>query len=112
MTIDEYIAAQQENIRTVLMQVRETIKNAIPDAEERFSWQMPTYWKNHNIIHFAAQKKHLGIYPGADGVEFFKAELDEKGYKYSKGAIQFPYGNIDLELIERIAEWCGKNNCG
>ncbi len=110
MTIDEYIAAQPEGIRETLAAVRSTITAAIPEAEERFSWQMPTWWKRHNLIHFAAQKKHLGIYPGAEGVEAFKAELEEKKLKYSKGAIQFPYDKTDLELIGRIAAWCGRNN--
>ena len=73
---------------------------------------MPTYWKNHNLIHFAAQKKHLGIYLGAEGVEAFKQELEERKLKYSKGAIKFPYDKVNLELIERIAKWCGRNNCG
>ena len=59
MTVDEYIEAQPEEIQSVLILVRKTISAALPDAQERFSWQMPTYWKNHNLIHFAAQKKHL-----------------------------------------------------
>ena len=112
MTVDEYIEAQPEEIQSVLILVRKTISAALPDAQERFSWQMPTYWNNHNLIHFAAQKKHLGIYPGAEGVEVFRRELEERKLKYSKGAIQFPYDKVDLELIERIAKWCGRNNCG
>lgn len=82
----------------------------LPDAEERISYKMPTFWKRHNLIHFAAMKNHLGIYPGDGGVNAFKDEIEERGLKYSKGAIQFPYEKIDLELIGRIAEWCGMNN--
>lgn len=34
-----------------------------------------------------------------------------KSYKYSKGAIQFPYKDgIPMDLIKEIAEWCGENN--
>lgn len=33
--------------------------DAIPDAEERLSWGMPTFWKGRNIIHFAPAKKHI-----------------------------------------------------
>ena len=76
MTVDEYILAQSEEIRPLLISVRNTICTALPEAEERFSWQMPTYWRNHNLIHFAAQKKHLGIYPGAAAVVVFKPLLD------------------------------------
>lgn len=110
MTIDEYILSQPEQIRHELVTVRHTIAAILPDVEERISWGMPTWWNKHNLIHFAAQKGHVGIYPGPEGVEVFTAELDEKGYKHIKGAIQFPYGKVDLELIGRIAEWCGRNN--
>lgn len=110
MTIDEYIQAQPEEVRESLCAVRNAIAKTLPNAEERFSWQMPTWWKNHNLIHFAAQKGHVGIYPGPEAVAEFSSELDEKGFKHSKGAIRFPYGKIDLDLIGRIAEWCGRNN--
>jgi len=110
MTIDEYIAAQPETLRPILKSVRETICAALPDAEERISYSMPTFWKRHNLIHFAAMKNHLGIYPGDGGVNAFRDELEECGLRYSKGAIQFPYDRVDPELIERIAEWCGRNN--
>ena len=62
-SIDEYIAAQDEKFQLRLREIREVLRNALPDAEERISWSMPTYWKGRNIIHFAASKKHLGIYP-------------------------------------------------
>ena len=110
MNIDEYISSQSPEIQPVLRSVRDTISSVLPFAEERMSWGMPTFWKNHNLIHFAPAKNHLGIYPGNEAVEVFKAELDERGLKYSKGAIRFPYGDIDLEFIRRIAEWCGEHN--
>lgn len=109
MTIDEYIAAQAEVVQPVLHAVRQTIRTALPEAEERISYRMPTYWKKHNLIHFAAMKNHLGIYPGDGGVNAFRAEIEEQGLKYSKGAIQFPFDRVDLDLIGRIAEWCGRN---
>lgn len=110
MTIDEYILSQPENLQETLCAVRNTIATTLPNAQERISYGMPTFWNRHNLIHFAAMKNHLGIYPGGEGVEAFKAEIEERGLKYSKGAIRFPYGKVDLELIGRIAEWCGRNN--
>lgn len=104
-TIDEYIAAQAEEVWSLLNQVRDTIRESIPDAEERISWSMPTYWKKQNIIHFAAAKKHVGLYPGPEAVEHFKEKLAE--YKTSKGAIQFSYSKpLPLSLISEIAKWC------
>lgn len=110
MTIDEYIFSRPREVQDELFAVRNVLNNTLPYAEERMSWGMPTYWHIHNLIHFAALKRHIGIYPGAEAVVEFTSELDQKGYKHSKGAIRFPHGKIDLELIGRIAEWCGKNN--
>ena len=98
--IDDYIAAQDEKYQPLLREVRAVLRNALPEAEERISWAMPTYWKGRNIIHFAASKKHLGLYPGA-----FAEELS--GLGVSKGTIRVPYDQpLPAELIERIAKWC------
>ena len=85
--------------------VRNVVSEAIPEAEERISWSMPTFWKKHNIIQFAGFKNHIGLYPGPEALEEFGGRL--KGYKTSKGTIQIPYGeDIPLELIRDIARWC------
>ncbi|HEY8350429.1 MAG TPA: DUF1801 domain-containing protein [Clostridia bacterium] len=105
MTVDEYIEAQLPEIRQILDKVRETIRKVLPDAEERIAYGMPTYRGKRNIIHFAAQKKHLGLYPGDKAIEHFADRLS--GYKTSKGAVQFPYDRpIPLDLITEIAQWC------
>ena len=104
-TIDDYIASQAESVQPVLNQVRDTLRAVLPDAEERISWSMPTYWKKQNIIHFAAFKKHIGLYPGAEAVEYFADQLN--GYKTTKGAVQLPIDKpMPLDLIAEIAKWC------
>ena len=106
-TIDEYILAQDEDVREALRKVREAIRKELPDARERISWSMPTWWNGHNIIHFAANKTHIGLYPGPEAVAFFAAELDGAGCGYSRGSIRIPYsGELPLDLIARIAAWC------
>lgn len=66
---------------------------------------MPTLWKGHNIIHFAANKKHIGIYAGVEAVIEFGEQLES--YKTSKGSIQIPYKEpLQLDLIAGIAVWC------
>ncbi len=107
--IDKYIEEQPENIQALLTEVRQTLRAALPDASEKLSWQMPTFWRGYNLIHFAAQKNHLGVYPGAEAMEYFAPRLT--GYKTSKGAVQFPYksfGAEQLSIIAEIAAWCGK----
>ena len=108
-TVDEYILAQDEAIRGHLESVRNVLRASLPDAVEKISWSMPTYWQGHNIIHFAAAKKHIGLYPGPEAVTFFAEKLDQAGCKYSKGSIQIPYSDdLPLDLIAEIADWCRK----
>lgn len=103
--VDEYIASQDPNIQPILVQVRNAIRDALPEAQEKISWRMPTYWNKHNIFHFAAFKNHMGIYPGPAAIEYFSDRLTS--YKSSKGAIQFQYKEpIPLDLIAEIAKWC------
>ena len=104
-TIDEYIALQDEAVQPRLQEIRSILHAAIPDAEERISWSMPTYWKGRNIIHFAAAKKHIGLYPGGEATTVFADELKE--YAVSKGTIRLRYDReLPVELIQRIARWC------
>lgn len=105
-TIDEYILSQDKDKREDLRYIRQALRRALPEAEERISWSMPTYWKQHNILHFAASKKHIGFYPGPAAVEQFSEEL--QGYQIDKGTIRIPYGKVDAALIEKIAKWCWK----
>ena len=103
--IDAYIEAQPESIQSVLFQVRAAIRGTLPEAEERIAWHMPTYWNKHNIIHFAAFQKHIGLYTGEKAIEVFADRLTD--YKTSKGAIQFPYSKpIPFELIADVSRWC------
>ena len=104
-TIDEYIAAQGEGVQPKLRELRGVLRAAIPEAEERISWSMPTYWKGQNLIHFAAAKKHIGLYPGGEATAAFAEEL--AGLSVSKGTIRLPLDReLPAALITEIAQWC------
>jgi len=103
-TVDEYIAQFSDDVRPVLEQVRRTIREAAPGAVERISWQMPTYWQGENLVHFAAFRSHVGLYPGEEGVRAFADRL--RKYDFSKGSIRFPLSEpMPLELIAEIARF-------
>jgi uncharacterized protein YdhG (YjbR/CyaY superfamily) len=70
-TIDEYIATFPEEIQKKLGEVRATIKSAAPEATEKISYQMPTFFLYGNLVHFAAFKNHIGLYPAPSGIEAF-----------------------------------------
>ena len=100
-TIDEYIDTFPELTRKILQEVRATIRAAAPQAEEKISYQMPTFFLNGNLVHFAAFKNHIGFYPAPQGIEEFKDELSQ--YKGAKGSVQFPIDKpMPLDLIRRI----------
>ena len=107
-TIEEYIDRQPVEVQTCLRQLNNAIRAAIPDAMEKISWSMPTYWKRHNLIHFAAFKKHIGLYPGDEAVEAFSDQL--RDYYINKGVIRLPYDQpLPLELVAEIAKWCAEH---
>lgn len=100
-TIDEYIMQFTPEIQAILQEIRRIIKEAAPEAEEKISYQMPTFFLNGNLVHFAAFKNHIGFYPAPSGIEAFSEEL--KIYKGAKGSVQFPLNQpMPLELIRRI----------
>jgi uncharacterized protein YdhG (YjbR/CyaY superfamily) len=108
-TIDEYIARFPDDIQAILQQIRLTIRKAAPDAEEKISYQMPTFTLNGNLVHFAAFKKHIGFYPVPTGIEQFKKELSR--YEGGKGSIRFPLDKpIPFDLIRKIVRFRAKEN--
>ena len=103
-TVDEYILQFSPEVQEKLQSLRKVIKESAPDAEEKISWQMPTFALHGNLVHFAAHTKHIGLYPGARGIEVFKHKLSE--YKSSKGAVQFPFEKpMPYELISEIVRF-------
>lgn len=102
--VDEYISMFPDNIQELLREMRATIKEAAPEAEEVISYQMPAYKFYGMLIYFAAFKNHIGLYPGVSGIDTFKDELSV--YKEAKGSVQFPFNKpLPLDLIARIVKF-------
>lgn len=103
-SIDEYIAAFPVEIQEKLQTVRKVIQESAPDAQEKISYQMPTFALQGNLVHFAAYSNHIGFYPTPSGIESFQEEL--AGYKSAKGSVQFPMDKpLPYELISRIVKF-------
>lgn len=102
--IDEYISSFPKDVQKILKKVRSTIRKAAPEAEEAISYQIPTFKLNGNLIHFAAYKNHIGVYPAPRAVAAFKKELER--YGSSKATIKFPLDeSIPYDLITRLVEF-------
>lgn len=103
-TIDEYVASMPEDVQDILEQVRRTIRNAAPGSAETIKYQMPTITLDgSSLVHFAAWKHHLGIYPLPDA----DAELDQElaAYRTEKGTGKFPYAEfMPYDLIARAVK--------
>jgi uncharacterized protein YdhG (YjbR/CyaY superfamily) len=108
-TIDEYIAGFPGDVQEILQKIRMTIHEAAPEAQEKISYQMPTFFLKGNLVHFAAFKEHIGFYPVPTGIEKFKKELSV--YKQGKGSVQFPLDQpMPYELITKIVKFRVKEN--
>lgn len=103
-TIDDYIAAFPAEVQLLLAEMRATIRDAAPEAEEAISYQMPTFRLQGNLVHFAGYQKHIGFYPAPSGIEAFKEELAV--YKGAKGSVQFSLDQpLPLDLVCRITQF-------
>lgn len=108
-SIDEYIANFPPDIQILLEQMRATIKKAAPDATEKISYQMPTFFLYGNLVHFASLKNHIGFYPTPSAIIAFQKELTK--YVSSKGAVQFPLTeSLPLDLVTRMVTFRVKEN--
>lgn len=108
-TIEQYILEYPAPVQALLTELRIAIRQAAPQATEKICYRIPTFYLNGNLVHFAAFKQHIGFYPTPGGITAFQEEL--KGYKTSKGAVQFPIDKpLPLKLVKKIVEFRVKEN--
>lgn len=101
--IDSYISQFPEDVQTILEEVRQTIRQAAPDATEVISYQMPAFKQHGILVFFAAWKKHIGLYPPISGDKTLEAAVVR--YAGPKGNLQFPLDEpMPYDLIERIVK--------
>ena len=103
-SVDKYIATFPTGTQKLLSELRATIKQAAPKAEEVISYNMPAFKQNRVLVYYAGYAKHIGFYPTSSPMKVFKKELED--YKTSKGAIQFPIDKaIPKTLVKNIVKF-------
>jgi uncharacterized protein YdhG (YjbR/CyaY superfamily) len=103
-SIDEYIADFPEATQVKLRQMRQIIHDAAPEATEKISYAIPTFYLNGNLVHFGGFANHIGFYPTGKGAAAFADELSK--YASGKGSVQFPLDEpIPEDLVRRIVEF-------
>jgi len=101
-TIDDYISLYPVDVQLILEEVRRTIRNVAPTAVETLSYQIPTFaLDGRYLVHFAAWKNHIALYPTPTGDQAFEQEIAP--YRAAKSTVRFPLRKpIPYDLIERL----------
>jgi len=105
-SVNEYIASKPAAVRAVLAQVRNAIRRAVPEPQERISYGIPTYTLHgRDVLYFAGWKQHYSLYPAKGPVAAaFKDDLAR--YEVDNGTIRFPLSEpVPAKLIGRIAKF-------
>jgi uncharacterized protein YdhG (YjbR/CyaY superfamily) len=104
--VTDYLNQLNDVEKPILTRLRKLVNELVPDAEDTFSYGIPTYrYKGKYMIGFASNKKFMSIYPGAEAISIFKKELAP--YKLSKGTISFTADNpLPDELLRNIIQRC------
>lgn len=102
--IKKYINEFPKEIQIKLNEMYEMIKEVVPkETIEKISWKMPTFYLNENLVHFAAFKNHIGLFPGGEVLKEFEDKF--KDLKHSKGGVQFNYDKpLPKKLIQDIVK--------
>jgi uncharacterized protein YdhG (YjbR/CyaY superfamily) len=103
-TVDEYLAAVPDESRGPLEELRETIREAAPEAEETISYRIPTFKHQGSLVAFAAFKDHLSFFPMSSTI--LDRHADEVApFRTSKGTLQFAADDpIPGDLVRRIVK--------
>ena len=101
--VDEFLAKLPPEVQAVLQQLRETIRRAAPDAEERIGYGVPAfYYKKRPLVSYAAGKNHCAFYvqsPAVMGAH--QAEL--AGFDTAKGTVRFQAdAPLPATLVEKL----------
>ncbi|MBT8164650.1 MAG: hypothetical protein HKO82_11665 [Acidimicrobiia bacterium] len=105
MTVDEYLENAPEPHRTTLCQIRESLRNILPEATEGLSYGVPAFMIDGTpVAGYAYFKNHCGFYPHSGSV--LASVADELAdYDWAKGTLRFPIdAPLPHSLLARLVE--------
>lgn len=110
-THEDYIDTFPENVQAILKKIMQTIRKAVPGAEEVISYSIPAFKFHGWIFYVSAYKNHysLSCPPPFTIFEVFEKELAQ--YELSKSTIRFPLDKpVPVKLITQMAKYRAKEN--
>lgn len=99
--VDEFLANLPDDERAALQKLREIIRGAAPEAEERIGYGVPAfYYKKRPLVSYGAGKNHCAFYVQSPAVvEAHQSEL--AGLDTAKGTVRF---QVDAPLPATLVE--------
>ncbi len=103
--IDAYLAGLDEPKRSTLAQLRKTILEVVPDAEQGLAYGMPAFKvRGKTVAGFAAFKHHLSYMPHSGSVLAALGD-DVADYETSKGALKFAVNRpLPKRLVRKLID--------
>ena len=110
-TIDEYIAGCPAEVRPTLEEIRRRVHETVPGAGETIRYSMPTMTLDgSSLVHFAAWKKHVAVYPAPEPTDDDAFERALAPHRGDKGTLRFPLDEpIPFDLIARVVTQLVRN---
>lgn len=101
--VRDYLAALPPASSRRMKEIRAIIQTVAPAATETFSYRIPGFRLDGKVfVYYAAFREHCSLYPMGDRIRRAHA-ASLKGYKTSKGTIQFPLDQpLPVALVKRL----------
>jgi len=98
-----YLASLPPDSRRHVKKLREIIRGVAPGAVPVMSYGIPAFKLDGRIlVYYAGWREHASVYPMTDAIRRAHARA-LKGYKTSKGTVQFPLAKpLPVRLVRQL----------
>ena len=104
-TIDEYSSAYNGELKERMITLRALIHSCHPDITEKIAWGIPTFVLKGNLVHFSAEKKHMGFHPGKEAIDAFADRFGK--LTHTKSTLHLPYNQpMPWDLLREMVSYC------
>ena len=103
-SVDDYLSRLPADQRAALEKLRQTIRAAVPKAEEAINYRIPMFRLNGMLVGFGARKGHCALYTMS------KATIPQlgsavEGFDTSMGTIRFqPDKPLPTSLVKKVVK--------